>query len=144
MGLMNILLAADGSDYTKRAARYLADYVADLKKAPTIHVLNVHGAIPYRGVASVVGKKAIEQYQAEECEKALAVARKELDKAGVAYEASWAIGEVAARIADFAKKNAIDLIVMGSHGHGAFASFALGSTAARILATCKTPVVIVR
>ena len=46
--------------------------------------------------------------------------------------------------AAFVKQEAIDLIVMGSHGHGAFASFALGSTAARLLATVKTPVVIVR
>ena len=141
---MNILLAADGSDYTKRAARYLADYVADLKSKPTIHVLHVHAELPYRGVASVVGKKAIEAYQSEECEKALAVARKELDKSGVAYEAHWVTGDVAAKVKDFATKNAIDLIVMGSHGHGAFTSFAVGSTGARILATCKVPVLIVR
>jgi nucleotide-binding universal stress UspA family protein len=141
---MKILLAADGSEYTKRAAKYLADYVADLAKAPTVHVLHVHGALPYGRASAIVGKKAVEKYQAEECEKALATARKELDKAGVDYEAHWVIGEVAEEIKAFAKKNGIDLIVMGSHGHGAFTSFAIGSTGARILATCKTPVLIVR
>lgn len=141
---MNILLAADGSEYTKRAARYLAGYVADLKSKPTVHVLHVHAAMPYRGVASVVGKKAIEKYQAEECEKALAVARKELDNAGVDYEPAWTTGDVAEEVKEFARKHGIDLIVMGSHGHGAFTSFAVGSTGARILATCKVPVLIVR
>jgi nucleotide-binding universal stress UspA family protein len=141
---MNILLAADGSEYTKRAARYLADYVADLAKKPKVHVLHVHGALPYGRAASVVGKKAIEKYQSEECDKALAIARKELDKAGVKYEAHWVIGEVAEQVKAFAKENDIDLIVMGSHGHGAFTSFAIGSTGARILAACKVPVLIVR
>ena len=141
---MNILLAADGSDYTKRAAKYLAQYVEGLSKSPSVHVLHVHGALPYGRAASVVGKKAVEKYQAEECEKALAPARKELDKAGVDYEAHWVIGDVAEEVKNFTKKNGIDLIVMGSHGHGAFTSFALGSTAGKILAACKTPVLIVR
>jgi nucleotide-binding universal stress UspA family protein len=141
---MNILLAADGSDYTKRAAKYLADYVTGLAKAPTVHVLHVHGALPYGRAAAVVGRKAIEKYQAEECEMALVPARKELDKAGVEYDAHWVIGDVAEQVKAFVKKNGIDLIVMGSHGHGAFTSFAVGSTGAKILAACKTPVLIVR
>ena len=141
---MNILLAADGSEYTKRAAKYVAEYVSDLAKKPTVHVLHVHPPLPYGGVSSVVGKKNVEKYQAEDSEKALAVARKELDKAGVKYEAHWCVGDVADAMKDFAKKNGVDLIVMGSHGHGAFTSFALGSTASKILAGCKVPVLIVR
>src|SRR4051812_25708015 len=141
---MNILLAADGSEFTKRAAKYLVTYIADLAKAPTVHVLHVHGALPYGRASAVVGKKAVEKYQAEECEKALATARKELDKAGVDYDAHWVIGDVAEEVKAFVKKNDIDLIVIGSHGHGAFTSFAVGSTGSKILATCKTPVLIVR
>ena len=37
-----------------------------------------------------------------------------------------------------------DLLVIGSHGHGAFMSAALGSVSARVLASTKAPVLIIR
>jgi nucleotide-binding universal stress UspA family protein len=33
---------------------------------------------------------------------------------------------------------------MGSHGHGTMANLVLGSVATRVLAACKTPVLLVR
>ena len=141
---MNILLTADGSDYTKRAARYLAGHLSALTEAPAIHVLHVHPALPYARAASVLGKKAVEKYYREESEAALAVAEKELRKAGVAFDSAWKVGDVVGEIAAFVKKKDIDLVVMGSRGHGAIANLALGSTAAKVLATLKTPVLIVR
>jgi nucleotide-binding universal stress UspA family protein len=67
-----------------------------------------------------------------------------LDRAGLAYKAEWVVGEVAQSVAEHAKTVGADLIVMGSHGHGALMSIALGSTATKILAACKVPVLIVR
>src|SRR4051812_10587863 len=141
---MNILLPADGSEYTKRAARYLAEHLAALAKSPTVHLLNVHPPLPYTRAASVLGKKAVEKYYREECESELAVAEKELRKAGVAFESHWKTGDVVDEIGAFVKKRDIDLIVMGSRGHGAIANLALGSVAAKVLASLKTPVLIVR
>ena len=37
-----------------------------------------------------------------------------------------------------------DLLVMGSHGHGAFMSAALGSVAARLLAATRVPLLLIR
>lgn len=139
---MRILLAADGSEYTKRAAKYLAQHISAFAQAPKVHVLNVHPPMPYAGAG--VPKKAVEAYQREECEKALAVATRELKKAGIDYKASWVVGDVAEEIRSFVKKQGIELVVMGSHGHGAFASMALGSVATKVLATVKTPVLIIR
>ena len=141
---MNILLAADGSEYTKRAAKHVAVLAAELARKPAIFLLNVHPPLPFPGAAAAAGKEAVESYQREECEKALRVAQKELDKAGLKYQASWVVGEVAESVAGYAKKVGADLLVMGSHGHGAFVSAALGSTAAKILHGVKLPVLIVR
>ena len=141
---MKILLTTDGSEFTRRAAQYLADHLAELAAAPEIHVLNVHPPLPYRRAASVLGKKALEGYYAEEAGKALAAATRILDKAGLSYEASFRVGEVVAEIGKYVKKAGIDLIVMGSHGHGALGSLALGSVTAKVLAALETPVLIVR
>lgn len=141
---MKILLAADGSEYTKRAARYIAEHISMLSDRPEIHLLHVHSRLPYPGAAAAAGKKAVEAYQREESEKALAVAEKELRKAGLAFKAGWTVGDVAAEIKDYAKKSKIDMIVMGSHGHTALGNLTMGSVATRVIATSKVPVLVVR
>ena len=141
---MNILLAADGSDYTKRAARFLVENLASLKDPAEVHVLHVRPALPYPGAAAAVGKRALEKYEAEESETALSVAEKVLEKAKVPFKSSHQVGEVATAIRDYARKNGVDLIVMGSRGHGALAGLALGSVTMKVIAATDKPVLIVR
>jgi nucleotide-binding universal stress UspA family protein len=73
---MRILLAADGSDYTKRAARYLVEHQGWFKRPAEIHLLHVRPPLPYPGAAAVIGRKAIDKYEREESEAALRVAQK--------------------------------------------------------------------
>src|SRR6266550_6411366 len=110
---MKIMLAADGSEYTRAAARTLAAHLNWLAEKPTIEVLHVRPPFPFPHAAGVVGKKAIQSYEKEESEKALAIAEEELRKAGVEFKSSWRVGEVAQEIAAFVKANGINLIVMG-------------------------------
>ena len=138
---MNILIAADGSPYTRRAARYVAKRLRDFGKAPQIHVLHVHPALPYGGVAKVVGDSAVERYQRDASKKALKVAVKQLGNAKCTT--AWVVGDVAAEVKAYVRRHRIDLVVMGSHGRGAFAGLALGSTATKIIATAKVPVLVV-
>lgn len=141
---MKILLAADGSEFTRRAARHLARHIGWFAQPPEVHVLHVHPPVPYPGAAARAGKSAIADYLRTDSEAALAVAEKELRKAGIAFEASWCMGDVAREIGAFAKKHAIELIVMGSRGEGALSNLVLGSVTTKVLATVKTPLLIVR
>jgi len=141
---MKILLAADNSEFTARAARHLVQHLSWFAQPPEVLVLHVHPPIPYPGAAAAAGKGAVETYLREDSEKALAVATRELDKAKVAYKASWTTGNAAQEIAAAAKKDGADLIVMGSHGEGALSNLVLGSVVIRVTATTKTPVLIVR
>ena len=141
---MKILFAADGSQYTRRAAKYLVQHATMFGCKPEIAILNVHVPIPYRGAGAVVGKAAVERYYRDEAHAALAPACSLLDKAGLRYTSSWVVGDVAAEIAAQAKKLGADLIVMGSHGEGALANLVLGSVTTKVLACCKVPVLVVR
>ena len=141
---MRILLAADGSAYTKKAARYVAGHARALAKRPEIVLLHVRPPIPYPSAAAYVGKKAILQYERDEARKVLRVASKPLEKAGIQAKSEWIVGDVAAEIARYAKKKDIDLIVMGSHGHGALASLALGSVTMKVMASTDIPVLVIR
>jgi nucleotide-binding universal stress UspA family protein len=60
--------------------------------------------------------------------------------------ATWAIvsGLAAKQIVEFADENAIDLIVMGTHGRRGFAHLLLGSVAEHVVRTAACPVLTVR
>ena len=140
---MKILIAADGSAFSRSAARYVARHVGAFGRPVEVHVLHVHPAIPYPGAASVAGKKAIDEYQRDDSLKTLRVAEKELEAGALPYTSSWCIGEAATEIAAFARVNRFDLIVCGSHGHGALANLAMGSIATKLVASSTVPVLIV-
>ena len=139
---MKILLAADGSKYTRKAARELARMFGH-DEGVNVHLLHVHAPLPYPGAAARIGKANVERYQEEESVKALKVAERELEKEGVAYTSHWTVGDVARAICDFADKNQADLIVMGSHGNGGLAAVAMGSVALKVIAASKYPVMVV-
>ncbi|HXZ49828.1 MAG TPA: universal stress protein [Usitatibacter sp.] len=141
---MKILLAADASDFTRRAAHHLVQHLSWFAEPPQVFVLHVHPPIPYPGAAAAAGRAAVDRYLREDSEAALRVATRELDKGKVAYEASWTTGNIAPEIAAFAKKNRVDLVVMGSHGEGALSNLVLGSVTTKLLATIKTPILVVR
>ena len=139
---MNILLAADGSEYSRKAARSLARLLSEGRNAQ-VHVLHVHAPLPYPGAAAQIGKAALERYQEEECTKALRVAEEELDRAGVKYKSHWTVGDVVHALRDFSKKNAIDVIVMGTRGHTGVAGMAMGSVTQKVIANSDVPVMLV-
>jgi len=140
---MNILLAVDGSEYSRKTASWLAANISLLSTKPRITVLNAHAAIPV-GAAPAVGKSAVERYYREECEAALARACAILKRAGIEHDAEWQVGDPAKTIVDLARKHKANLIVMGSHGEGSLAGLLLGSVVTKVLARCKTPVLVVR
>ena len=53
-------------------------------------------------------------------------------------------GDPAENIVEQAEEKNCDLIVMGSHGHGALLGAMVGSTAQRVIRRSKTPVLLVR
>lgn len=145
---MNILFAVDGSEFTVKAAKFLVEQIENCKDAHGIHLLHVKAPIPMGLAASraraLLGDEAVDSFYKEEAEAALAVAENILRKKNVAFHAEYQIGDPSSEIGRYAKKHKIDMIVMGSHGHGALGSILLGSVTSRVLATTTVPVLIVR
>jgi nucleotide-binding universal stress UspA family protein len=54
------------------------------------------------------------------------------------------VGHPGSLVAEEAEAGGYDAVVMGSHGHGALAGLLLGSTVSKVLAGCRTPVLVVR
>ena len=142
--LRRILLAVDGSSVSDRATQRLIAMRQDLADPAelTLHLLNVQR--PVSGdVSSFVASQSLDEYYQELGEKALASARALLDAAGVPYEAQQRVGPPGETIANQARSNRIDLIVMGTKGAGAAAAL-MGSVAQGTLEHTDTPVMLVK
>lgn len=139
---MKVLLAVDGSTYTKKMLAYLASH--DMLSASNNYTaITVHMVLPAQA-RSALGKDVVKQYYEDEAEKISAPVSKFLLRHGI--KAKWVnkIGNPAEHIAKLAEDEKFDLLIMGSHGHGALASLVMGSVTTGVLAHCKTPLLIVR
>ena len=100
-------------------------------------------SLPARARAAV-GKDIVEDYYKDDAEKVLAPIDKFLARHGIQAKSVWKAGNVGETIATFAEAGKFDMLVMGSHGHGSFLNMVLGSVATKVLANCKTPILLVR
>jgi nucleotide-binding universal stress UspA family protein len=139
---MKILLAVDGSRYTKKMLAYLATREF-FSQGHDYTVLTVQPKMSLR-VQAAVGKGAMATYYTEEVEKILAPVSKFLLRHGINAKSSWKTGPVGSTIARFAEDGKFDLLIMGSHGHGTVVNLVMGSVATKVLAECKVPVLLMR
>jgi nucleotide-binding universal stress UspA family protein len=140
---MKILLAVDGSKYSKKMLAYLSTHEALLSPNHEYTVFTAQPALPPRARAAV-GKEVAESYYAEECEKTLGPISKFLLRHGIDAKTTWKVGPAGASIAKLAETGKFDLVVMGSHGHSALGNLVMGSVATQVLAHCEVPVLLVR
>ena len=139
---MKILLAVDGSAYTKKMLAYLATHEL-LTQGNEYTVFTVPALLPPRARAAL-GKKIVADYYADEAERVLAPVSKFLLRHGIDAKSSWKTGHAGETIAKFADDSRFDLVIMGSHGHGTLVNLVMGSVATQVLAHCKVPVLLVR
>lgn len=140
---MKILVAADGSPFTKRMLAYLAAHDEWLGSHHDYTVLTVVPAVPSRA-AAVIDKATLKSHYDEEADRVLKPIRTFFDRQGL--RATWISrsGEAAERIAAEADKGDYDLLVMGSHGHSSFGNLVMGSVTTKVLSHTKVPMLIVR
>jgi nucleotide-binding universal stress UspA family protein len=140
---MKILIAADGSQYTKRMLAYLAEHAEWLGAAHQYTVLTAIPAVPPRAVA-VLDKEALKTYYTEEAEKVLKPIRTSFKKLGLQAEFIGKVGHAAEVIAKQADAGGYDLLMMGSHGNSSIGNLVMGSVVTKVMSHCKAPVLIVR
>lgn len=140
---MKILVAVDGSDYSRKAIEFVASRETLIQSNPDVLVLNVRW--PLRASpARIVGMAIVREYYEEEAERALRPARRRLQKAGLSATVRFVVGRPASEISAAAEKDKVDLLVLGSHGHSALGGLLLGSVTNEVLARTTRPMLIVR
>jgi len=141
---MKILVAVDGSDCSTKAVKHVVKNISWFSGQPELHLLHVKLPLPSGRARSFLGSEVVNDYYKDESEAALAPSEKILRKAALPFRSEYRVGDVGDEIQAYVKKNRIDMIVMGSHGHSALANLVMGSVATKVLATAKVPVLILR
>jgi nucleotide-binding universal stress UspA family protein len=140
---MKVLIAVDGSEYTKRMLAYWVANDDWLRVDHDYTVLTVVQPVPPRA-AAVLDRAALQAYYADEGENTFHAIRAFLDQKNVKATFLSKTGSVAEVIARTAEDEAFDLILMGSHGHGGLGGLVLGSVTTKVMAACRTPVLVIR
>lgn len=140
---MKMLIAADGSIYTERMLAHLAMQDVWLDRAHRYTVVHcVEPLSPRAGAYLEADLRRL--YYASESERVLEPIRAFFKHRGFDVQFVSQVGRPAEVIAAMAEGDRFDLIVMGSHGHGALAGLLTGSVTAEVLARCRTPVLLLR
>jgi nucleotide-binding universal stress UspA family protein len=140
---MKILLAVDGSAYTKKMLAYLATHDEMFGNNNTVTLITVQLPLPPRARAAV-GADVANGYYADEAAKVTAPVVKFLKRHGMEPAVVSKVGSPGELIAKTADSGKFDLLVMGSHGHSALGNLVMGSVATKVLEHCGVPVLLVR
>jgi len=99
--------------------------------------------LPPRAVA-VLDREVVTSYYDDEAEKVFKPIRAFFARQGISASFVAKVGQAAELIARQAETGKFDLLLMGSHGHGNLTNLVMGSVVTKVLAHCKTPLLLVR
>jgi len=138
---MHLLVALEDSEPGWAALEFACAEHAD-DEITAIHAVDPTSS-GYGEVAHLGPSELLER-QREDAQELLTDAEDRAATQGCAIETAVAVGQPADAIVDYATENAIDLIVVGSHGRSGFSRVLLGSVAERVARQAPVPVTIVR
>jgi nucleotide-binding universal stress UspA family protein len=140
VALNKILVPVDGSAPSIHALEYAAERQ---RNSPEIKIVVVTVQSPLRP-SRVLTRALIAEHHKRSAAKALGPARKALRQQKIKATCHTAIGEPAAAIVAFAKKQRCDEIAMGNSGLGSLARLVMGSVARKVVMLSPLPVVLVK
>lgn len=136
-----ILIATDGSEYTKNSVEYGIDLAVNTgAKLYSIYVVDTAA---FASIPMDAAWENMYQLLREEGNEATRYVAEKAEKEGLEVERSTIEGHPADEIIKFARENSVDLIVMGTLGKSGLDRFLLGSVAEKVVRTSKIPVLVV-
>jgi nucleotide-binding universal stress UspA family protein len=106
-------------------------------------VLNTVMPVPPRA-ASVIDRDTLKGYYTDASEAVFKPIRTFFKKQGIEASYVGKVGHAPEVIAKMADSGDFDLLLMGSHGHSTLGNLVMGSVTTKVLAACKTPVLLIR
>ena len=140
--MKRILVATDGSPSSTEAVAFGVELAAEHDAQLTfVHVVPLLDVVPATGFAiSGAFPHEVTEHDRTLLDEAAALASEH----AVVSTTVMLRGNTVDEIVAYADSHDVDLVVVGSRGHGAIANALLGSVSRGVLAESKRPVVVVR
>jgi nucleotide-binding universal stress UspA family protein len=136
-----ILIATDGSEYTKKAVDHGIELANNNgAKLNAIYVVDTRA---YSSIPLSAPMEYTYSILRQEGDIALKYVAERAEAAGLEVEGIIAEGHPAEEIIKYAEENSIDLIVMGTLGKSGLDRFLMGSVADKVIRNSKIPVIAV-
>jgi len=142
--MYRILIATDGSLAANEAVQVGLELAAERSAEATVVVVHVVPAVDVLPWSGIGVPSAFPHEVGNADRKPLEDAERLAGMQGVTISTELLVGEPVDEIVAFADARDVDLIVVGSRGHGAFASAVLGSVSLGVLHETRRPVLVVR
>ena len=140
--MKRILVATDGSEPAAEAVAFGVELAAEhTSELVIVHVVPAVDLVPMMGFnlgGAFPHEPSLEDRALLEAAAAVA------EEQGVVATSVLLKGDTVAEIVAYADSHDVDLIVVGSRGHGAIASALLGSVSRGVLSESKRPVLVVQ
>lgn len=140
----HILVPVDESDRSDEAFSYALDeYAGD--RITALHVVDPRNVYTAVGVEDgMMSAGQLHEQLDSQADAVLSRCREEAERRGVDIDTVRITGTIASSIVRYAENQAIDHIVMGSHGRSGASRILLGSVAERVTRRSPVAVTIVR
>lgn len=137
-----ILIATDGSEFTKNAV----DYGIDLAKntGAKLYAIYVVDTAAFASIPMDAAWESMYEILKQEGDEATRYVANRAEAEGLEVERLTVEGHPAEEIIKYAEKNSANLIVMGTLGKSGLDRFLLGSVAEKVVRNSKIPVLVVR
>jgi nucleotide-binding universal stress UspA family protein len=134
---MNILIPTDFSENADLACDYAFD-IAKRSKGK-VHVLNAYD-LPYADRSMTT---SLLEVMKENAEKNMTAYKEKLKAYGIPFETHVKLGNPIRLIKEIARKNEIDMVVMGTKGASGLEEVLIGSNAASVIQNTQKPVLVI-
>lgn len=137
-----ILIATDGSEYTKNSV----DYGIDLAKntGAELHAVYVVDTAAFASIPMDAAWESMYELLRQEGDEATKYVADKAEALGLEVDGNTIEGHPADEIIKYAEKNSMSIIVMGTLGKSGLDRFLLGSVAEKVVRNSKIPVLVVR
>ncbi len=142
----HLLVPVDGSDVSERAVGQAVELARQLGASITGFVVEALPALPTMGTHLASYQREVQAHEAKteaHARKVLAHFGEVAQAAGVPFDGQFDRNDdVAGAIAEAARRHGCDMIVMATHGRGAFGEMLFGSQTKRVLSMTKCPLLV--
>ncbi len=137
-----ILIATDGSEYTKNAVEYGIDLAENT--GAKLYAIYVIDTAAFASIPMDAAWESMYELLKQEGDEATKYVADKAESEGMSVERLTVEGHPAEEIIKYADKNMVNLIVMGTLGKSGLDRFLLGSVAEKVVRISKIPVLVVR